>query len=100
MTGEETILILKKLHAYFYQSDYYREFGNVCEGLMCAISAVKRRIMTEPKINTNAYGTRFYYCPCCERPIIKSGIIGEPRHCVDCGQALKWDVIEKGVKLE
>lgn len=51
----------------------------------------KRLTPTEPNVSINAYGVKFYYCPHCKRPILKSGIIGRPRHCEDCGQAVKWD---------
>ena len=51
----------------------------------------KRLTPTEPKVSINAYGVKFYYCPHCQRPILKSGIIGRPRHCEDCGQAVKWE---------
>lgn len=44
-----------------------------------------------PKVTENAYGRKFYFCPHCKRPILKSGIIGRPRHCEDCGQAVKWE---------
>ena len=51
----------------------------------------KRLTPTEPIVSINAYGRKFYYCPHCKRPILKSGIIGKPRHCDECGQELKWD---------
>lgn len=51
----------------------------------------KRLTPTEPNVSINAYGVKFYYCPHCKRPILKSGIIGRPRHCEDCGQAVKWE---------
>ena len=51
----------------------------------------ERLTPTEPNVSINAYGRKFYYCPHCKRPILKSGIIGRPRHCEDCGQAIKWD---------
>lgn len=51
----------------------------------------KRLTPTEPDVSINAYGVKFYYCPHCKRPILKSGIIGRPRHCEDCGQAVKWE---------
>lgn len=43
------------------------------------------------KMTENAYGVKFYFCPRCSRPIIKSSAIGKPRHCEDCGQAVMWE---------
>lgn len=90
MGKDEVIKDLKAMHSYFYQFDDDRSARH-CEAIMCALTAVEKQAMKEPKVTTNAYGVKFYYCPHCERPLIKSGIIGEPRHCTDCGQAVKWE---------
>lgn len=90
MSQDEVIKDLKAMHSYFYQFDDDRSVRH-CEAIMCALTAVEKQTMKEPKVTINAYGTRFYYCPHCERPLIKSGSKGEPRHCVDCGQAVKWE---------
>ena len=90
MTVQETIQKLKELHSYYYQFNDDRS-SSICEAIMCSLNAVEKQTMKEPKVTINAYGTRFYYCPHCARPLIKSGIKGEPRHCVDCGQAVKWE---------
>ena len=56
-----------------------------------ALSMLKEQESKPPKITENAYGVKFYFCPRCSRPIIKSSAIGKPRHCEDCGQAVKWE---------
>ena len=71
--------------------DLHEMYTNVIALLKEQEWQTKRLTPTEPKVTINAYGTRFYYCPHCARPLMKSGIKGEPRHCVDCGQAVKRD---------
>ena len=90
MTGQETIQKLKELHSYYYQFNDDRS-SSICEAIMCALTAVEKQTMKEPKVTVNAYGIRFYYCPHCARPLIKYVIKGEPKRCDECGQALKWD---------
>ena len=42
----------------------------------------------KPVIVTNAYGTRFYHCPKCNRDLYA---YIRQRYCSNCGQAVKWD---------
>lgn len=45
----------------------------------------------EPKLvelHTNAYGTRFYFCPKCKRELFHTRDLN---FCEKCGQAVKWD---------
>lgn len=70
----------------------------IVKHIKCAITLLKeqewqtkRLTPTEPNVSINEYGVKFYYCPHCQRPILKSGIFGSPRHCEDCGQAVKWE---------
>ena len=45
----------------------------------------------EPKsveLHTNAYGTRFYFCPKCKRELFHTRNLN---FCERCGQAVKWD---------
>lgn len=47
----------------------------------------------EPKlitITTNAYGTKFYHCPNCNKTFYGSWALYKD-HCYNCGQALEWD---------
>ena len=39
-------------------------------------------------VTTNAYGTRFYHCPRCNRDLY---IYPRQLYCRNCGQAVKWD---------
>lgn len=52
--------------------------------------AVEKQKEKEPNVIINVYGRKFYFCPHCNRSLIKS-IPGKPRHCDDCGQAIKWN---------
>lgn len=45
----------------------------------------------EPKLvelHTNAYGTRFYFCPKCKRELFHTRDLN---FCEKCGQAVKWE---------
>ena len=45
----------------------------------------------EPKpveLHTNAYGTKFYFCPKCKRELFHTRNLN---FCEKCGQAVKWD---------
>ena len=45
----------------------------------------------EPKpveLRTNAYGTKFYFCPKCKRELFHTRNLN---FCERCGQAVKWD---------
>lgn len=39
-------------------------------------------------VATNAYGTRFYHCPRCNRDLY---IYPRQLYCSNCGQAVKWN---------
>ena len=59
-----------------------------------ALTLLKEQEPRPPRVTENAYGTKFYFCPRCARPIIptfKSAAYCKPRHCEDCGQAVKWE---------
>ena len=38
-------------------------------------------------VTTNAYGTRFYHCPKCNRDLY---VYPRQLYCSNCGQAVKW----------
>lgn len=45
----------------------------------------------EPKpviVTTNAYGTRFYHCPKCNRDLY---VYPRQWYCSNCGQKVKWE---------
>jgi len=42
----------------------------------------------KPVIVTNAYGTRFYHCPKCNRDLYA---YIRQRYCSNCGQKVKWE---------
>ena len=39
-------------------------------------------------VTTNAYGTRFYHCPKCNRELL---VYPRQLYCSNCGQKVKWD---------
>lgn len=55
------------------------------------LKLLKEQEPSKLTISENAYGVKFYYCPRCERPILKSAAYGHPRYCEDCGKELIWE---------
>lgn len=53
-----------------------------------ALELLKEQEAKPVIVTTNAYGTRFYHCPKCNRDLY-----AYPRqlYCSNCGQAVKWD---------
>lgn len=40
-------------------------------------------------VRTNSYGTKFYFCPNCDRQFYD--FYKKPVYCDQCGQAVKWE---------
>lgn len=87
MTNQEAIETIKTAIAeveWEYPMDYAAAFD-------MAVKALERQEAKPPRTKENAYGVKFYFCPRCGRPIIKSAVTGKPRHCEDCGQEVTWN---------
>ena len=52
------------------------------------ILALLKEREAKPVIVTNAYGTRFYHCPKCNRDLYA---YIRQRYCSNCGQKVKWE---------
>lgn len=53
-----------------------------------AIEFLKEQEPKPVELHTNAYGTRFYFCPKCKRELFHTRNLN---FCERCGQAVKWD---------
>ena len=53
-----------------------------------ALALLKEQEAKPVIVTTNAYGTRFYHCPKCNRDLY---IYPRQWYCGNCGQAVKWD---------
>ena len=52
------------------------------------ILALLKEQEAKPVVHTNAYGTKFYFCPKCKRELFHTRNLN---FCERCGQAVKWD---------
>ena len=52
------------------------------------INALKEQEAKPVVVTTNAYGTKFYHCPKCNRDFYD---YPRQRYCSQCGQAVKWE---------
>ena len=53
------------------------------------LSLLKEQEAKPVELHTNAYGTRFYFCPKCKRELFHTRNLN---FCEKCGMAVKWDV--------
>lgn len=53
-----------------------------------ALSLLKEQEAKPVIVTTNAYGTRFYHCPRCNRDLC---VYPRQLYCSNCGQEVKWD---------
>ena len=54
-----------------------------------AVSMLKKQEAVAPTVKINGYGTRFYYCPNCNREFYCHN--QWDNYCANCGQAVKWE---------
>ena len=66
----------------------YAFSGDDAQCLGDAVELLKEQEAKPVIVTTNAYGTKFYHCPKCNRDLY-----AYPRqlYCSNCGQAVKWD---------
>jgi hypothetical protein len=67
---------------------YYRDAACLEKLRQDALALLKEQEAKPVIVTTNAYGTRFYHCPRCNRDLY-----AYPRqsYCSNCGQAVKWE---------
>ena len=53
-----------------------------------AINLLKEQEAKPVIVTTNAYGTRFYHCPKCNRDLY---VYPRQLYCSNCGQKVKWN---------
>lgn len=53
-----------------------------------ALALLKEQEAKPVIVTTNAYGTKFYHCPRCNRDLY---IYPRQSYCSNCGQAVKWE---------
>ena len=53
-----------------------------------ALELLKEQEQKPVELHTNAYGTRFYFCPKCKRELFHTRNLN---FCEKCGQAVKWE---------
>lgn len=53
-----------------------------------ALALLKEQEAKPVIVTTNAYGTRFYHCPKCNRDLC---VYPRQLYCSNCGQELKWN---------
>ena len=53
-----------------------------------ALEFLKEQEAKPAVVTTNAYGTKFYHCPKCNRDLYA---YPRQRYCSQCGQAVKWE---------
>lgn len=53
-----------------------------------ALELLKEQEPKPVELHTNAYGTRFYFCPKCKRELFHTRNLN---FCEKCGQAVKWE---------
>lgn len=58
------------------------------ELLTDALSLLKAQEPKPVELHTNAYGTKFYFCPKCKRELFHTRNLN---FCERCGQAVKWE---------
>ena len=54
----------------------------------------KRLFPKPPKITTNSYGWKFFFCPTCGREFYGNrayGFFNKSKYCDKCGQEIQWD---------
>lgn len=56
------------------------------------ISLLKEQEAKPVIVTTNAYGTRFYHCPKCNRDLY---VYPRQLYCSNCGQEMKWNEISR-----
>lgn len=69
---------------------YWEQMKDRSDGCDCmreALALLKEQ-EAKPVIVTNAYGTRFYHCPKCNRDLYA---YIRQRYCSNCGQGVKWE---------
>ena len=69
------------------------KYGAEKEGCYAALKHDVLELLKEqePKpveLHTNAYGTKFYFCPKCKRELFRTLNLN---FCEKCGQAVQWD---------
>ena len=76
----------------FSDCPYCKEFtmadGRCITALQADALALLKDQEAKPVIVTNAYGTRFYHCPKCNRDLYA---YIRQRYCSNCGQKVKWE---------
>lgn len=53
------------------------------------LELLKKQVAVAPTVKINGYGTRFYYCPNCNREFYCHN--QWDNYCTNCGQAVKWE---------
>lgn len=53
-----------------------------------ALALLKEQEPKPVELHTNAYGTKFYFCPKCKRELFHTRNLN---FCERCGQAVKWN---------
>jgi len=53
-----------------------------------AIAMLKEQEPKPVELHTNAYGTKFYFCPKCKRELFHTRNLN---FCERCGQEVKWE---------
>lgn len=67
---------------------YYRDAACLEKLRQDALALLKEQEAKPVIVSTNAYETRFYHCPRCNRDLY---IYPRQLYCSNCGQAVKWD---------
>jgi tRNA(Ile2) C34 agmatinyltransferase TiaS len=76
LKDDETQLQYRDDHIAMYQAEIKR------------LEAMLKEHEPKPVEYTNAYGTKFYFCPKCKRELFHTRNLN---FCERCGQAVKWE---------
>ena len=92
---EKVIKGLEEISDYFFSIYHHskdREEINKakdrCDAVEDAISLLKEQEAKPVELHTNAYGTKFYFCPKCKRELFHTRNLN---FCERCGQEVKWE---------
>ena len=83
MTAQEVIKIIQ-----FAKQSMRGEYDQ--EGLNMAIDMIKKQIPKNPK--DIEYDLSFFQCSNCGQVIYSENEITEHKYCLNCGQAISWEV--------
>lgn len=70
------------------RGNYYDYVDLAVEDADKILKLLKEQVAKTVVVTTNAYGTKFYHCPKCNRDLY---VYPRQGYCSQCGQEVKWE---------